>query len=625
MRSLACVFALLLLAAATVLGQAAPDENTLFLATFDDSTTADLAKGAWDPLSAKNTDIVKDGHFRGALRLPEGASLTYSAIGNLNPRCGTMSMWIKTDWAGNDERSHSIFRFRKIKTQNYLVVNKTANTRLGVAMSSETKKGRTWKRSEKDITDWQPGVWHHIAATWKDNELRFYIDGHPVGPPVGEGPAPRGKIEEFTLAGTGIAIDDLRIASVVRPPEEIMALASAPKSGRLYQFLSNLHPTEAKQATGKIGIGHRVRVDGMTMPLILDGVAYARGIAMRAPASAMFPIEGDFAKFVATIGVDDLAGKGASVTFHVRVDGKDAFNSEKFEKGTPPKQIQVPVAGAKKIELVVNDCDDGNAEDLANWANAALVRDAKAQVPVLARKLAQKTIDMYQRRRTAYRFSFDLPQAQKGYLVARKNYLEDIDPAAAPASFDTSLSTFATPGEYEPVCFVIYAGKDLKHVTVEASDLRCETGTIPRKNIDVRWVMRGLYRHLYTRPPEQSDVISRFLLHRKSMDMEGGTFQEMHITIRVPDDARDVCGAPACQCSRRSAHRCAPLHRGAPLQASPPRAEKVRRVLSHEQQRGATRQDRAGAAGHARPRGDDPLSRVRRAFREGWRADQGKL
>ncbi|MEW6359577.1 MAG: glycoside hydrolase domain-containing protein [Planctomycetota bacterium] len=538
MRPIAAAFVALLLAGTTVFGQAAPDDKTLFLATFDDSTMADLARGAWDAGSAKGVEIVKDGHFEGALRLPEGSHVSYAAPGNLDPRQGTLSMWIKTDWAGNDKLSHGIFDFRLPKSQNSLTVNKILTNRLGVAMSGEIKGERTWKRSDKDISDWQPGVWHHIAAAWSDKELRFYIDGQPVGPPITDGRAPQGKIEDFTLSGTGIVIDDLRIDGVVRTAEEIKALASAPKRGRLYQFLTKIAPAESKQAVGQVGIDRRVCVDGMTIPLILDGAACGRGVAMRAPASITFPIEGEFAKLVATIGLDDLAGEGASVTFHVRVDGKDVFASDKFGNGTPPKVVEVPVGGAKKIELVVNDCGDGNAEDLADWVNAALVRDAGGHVPAPGGKLADKTVDMYRRRWNAYRFGFDLPTAEKGYLVAGKNYMEDIDPSAPPTSFDASLSAFATPGEYEPVYFVIYAARDLKDVSVEIGDLRCEAGTIPQKNIDVRWVMRGLYRHLYTKPPEQSDVISRFLISRSRGDMEAHTFQEMHITIRVPDDAK---------------------------------------------------------------------------------------
>jgi hypothetical protein len=94
-----------------------------------------------------------------------------------------------------------------------------------------------------------------------------------------------------------------------------------------------------------------------------------------------------------------------------------------------------------------------------------------------------------------YRYDFDLPASPNGFIIAPRSYLEDLDPKIAPQNTgDKVLSTFATPGETEPLSFAIYATDDLKNVTVAVSDLKAGTNILSAGRITVRTVMRAPQR-----------------------------------------------------------------------------------------------------------------------------------
>ena len=66
-----------------------------------------------------------------------------------------------------------------------------------------------------------------------------------------------------------------------------------------------------------------------------------------------------------------------------------------------------------------------------------------------------------------YRYQFELPASPQGFVALPRNPLSDLDPKVAPQNPNVqTLSTFATPGETEPLSFAIYATDALQNVTV---------------------------------------------------------------------------------------------------------------------------------------------------------------
>ena len=119
-----------------------------------------------------------------------------------------------------------------------------------------------------------------------------------------------------------------------------------------------------------------------------------------------------------------------------------------------------------------------------------------------------------------------------------KSYVEEMDPSAEPGPRVQYLRLEATPGEYEPATFVIYATRNLSQLDISVSDLKNEAGVpIPASAIEVRRVVRSPLREVYTGPPDQIEIMNRFLARSKPLDLPKSEFREIWLTLHVPEDA----------------------------------------------------------------------------------------
>ena len=138
-----------------------------------------------------------------------------------------------------------------------------------------------------------------------------------------------------------------------------------------------------------------------------------------------------------------------------------------------------------------------------------------------------------------YRFHF-LSASAKGYEICKISYLDSPQAKLSPAEEDSTdeISLFATPGEYEPVSFVIYTDKDMEKVRVKTSKLTQGKLAIPAENIEIRWVKSGLQR-IYTKAnPRNSVFVDRFLVRKKEVDIPKKEFRQVCLIIKVPEDTK---------------------------------------------------------------------------------------
>ncbi len=109
--------------------------------------------------------------------------------------------------------------------------------------------------------------------------------------------------------------------------------------------------------------------------LKLGGIVYPHGVGTHATSQFAVEVNGA-SRFVAVVGVDDeTAGKG-SVGFEVYTDGKLAFNSQPMQGGDKPQRVSIDLRGVKQLILRVNQAEDGDTFDHADWAGAMLVYPA---------------------------------------------------------------------------------------------------------------------------------------------------------------------------------------------------------------------------------------------------------
>jgi alpha-galactosidase len=119
-------------------------------------------------------------------------------------------------------------------------------------------------------------------------------------------------------------------------------------------------------------------------PLSLTGTAYDHGIGTHANSEFHIDLKGSATRFTATVGIDDCAADAAGVIFRVYGDRKLLFESEQLHAGDQPAEIDLDLTGMRTLALIVDDCENGDKEDKADWADAKLEYDGEKPVSVVS-------------------------------------------------------------------------------------------------------------------------------------------------------------------------------------------------------------------------------------------------
>lgn len=521
-----------------LLAQPVPDADTLLLAQFEDSTDADYSIGNSSSSAKISRSGWCDGRFGRAIHLAAGDSVSYSAAdGNFRPETGTIEFWICPDWDGGDGGKRSFLTMRLGDT-GYMYLNKINPTRLGVALAAGEGDDWRWRRADVDASGWKSGEWHHLAFTWGGGRLRVFADGRCGERTADDAVMPRERPDKLELVGCDAIVDGLRILGREFDEED------ARESIRLA-----LHPPYRRftalpwRAEGRVTEGGLRLLGNRRIPLLLGQTRYGDGFACEGDSQIELQLVEQYAALDVAVGSLFTNGRplgtAASAPVRVEVWGDDRvlYQGVIDAAATAPSTLRVSLAGVKHLRLRTLAGKEAGRRGTVVWANPVLLREADFRPTSATWEVAPEELEMYRRQMEADDFSF--PRLDdESYLLANKDWLDEVDPSARPerSQIGVSLRAMATPGEYEPVSFAVYSFIDLDDVTVRVSDLRGESSTLPSTCVDVRLVLRGLMRDLYTLPPHRSTVVSRFLLPQQEIDIPSGTFREFHLTVHVPDD-----------------------------------------------------------------------------------------
>ena len=122
-------------------------------------------------------------------------------------------------------------------------------------------------------------------------------------------------------------------------------------------------PIEKDRSNGNCGAG-----DGATMRI--NGVTYTKGLGAHADSEVTYALGATCTRFKASIGIDDeVPGSNASVSFLVYADSTLVFQSSVMNGTSPTQTVDVSVAGASQLRLVLDQGADANW-DHADWALA---------------------------------------------------------------------------------------------------------------------------------------------------------------------------------------------------------------------------------------------------------------
>ena len=152
-----------------------------------------------------------------------------------------------------------------------------------------------------------------------------------------------------------------------------------------FEYLSDTNTGIAlrhQQQWGDFGFNTATARRGATgSPLRIGKQTFTKGLGHHANGEIVVDLRGHYTAFLTSIGVQWQGGHKGSVIFRIQVDGKTAFVSGRMSDSDPAKAVRVPLDGAKELRLIASDGGDGIGCDMANWAEARLLRDSR--VPAL--------------------------------------------------------------------------------------------------------------------------------------------------------------------------------------------------------------------------------------------------
>lgn len=171
-----------------------------------------------------------------------------------------------------------------------------------------------------------------------------------------------GTIEATTRFGKRIRFPISELARLQARSRSVVYLSErSPARAQYEEYVGPTLPYRADRA-----------VDGQ--PIRLGGQTYDRGIGTQSRTFLAYRIEPGDRRFQATIGVDERAGPLGSVVFRVFVDRRECFKSPAMTDRDPPKALDIDLTGGKILILVTEFGERGNVRDLADWAEARIIR-----------------------------------------------------------------------------------------------------------------------------------------------------------------------------------------------------------------------------------------------------------
>jgi PKD repeat protein len=152
---------------ASIEGPYPDDAHTLLLLHFDGT----YAGTQGEPGTASGTSFAA-GRYSQGVAIDASDTLTYPAAGNVQRVEGAVEFWLRPNWAGSDNLSHTFFEVGEGWFNRIRITKDGANNLRLMVWDSAHEYGVA-----TNVAHWQAGEWHHVAATWQDMQLTLYVDG----------------------------------------------------------------------------------------------------------------------------------------------------------------------------------------------------------------------------------------------------------------------------------------------------------------------------------------------------------------------------------------------------------------------------------------------------------------
>jgi len=192
------------------------DDATSLLLRFEDKLEGEQGE---IPI---NTPVVEypEGVFGKGVYLDSTDIIDFSSMDNMDDQAGTVEFWIKQVWDGN-QGSDNVFL--ELGDFPFIIFIHRVNDYMETLIA--TGDGNDWLSTGSNITDWNAEEWHHLAFSWDNTQIAFYLDGVKLGQEEVQGLP---EIDKSFLrignpfdAGIRGVIDEFRISNRARSAIEI--------------------------------------------------------------------------------------------------------------------------------------------------------------------------------------------------------------------------------------------------------------------------------------------------------------------------------------------------------------------------------------------------------------------
>jgi hypothetical protein len=108
-------------------------------------------------------------------------------------------------------------------------------------------------------------------------------------------------------------------------------------------------------------------------PIRLAGKTYAKGLALVSRTAIEYRLPAGLRTLKATAGIDDTLRQNGSVRLEISADRKSLFDGTISGKD-PPVEVDLDIAGAKRLSILVDYGDNASAGDYLNLGDARMLK-----------------------------------------------------------------------------------------------------------------------------------------------------------------------------------------------------------------------------------------------------------
>jgi hypothetical protein len=108
-------------------------------------------------------------------------------------------------------------------------------------------------------------------------------------------------------------------------------------------------------------------------PLRLDGKVYKKGLALASRTELVYKLPGKFRLLRATVGIDDNVRATGSARLEIKGDGRTLWQGD-VRGGDPARELEVDVAGVKRLAIVADYGAGGDVGDRVLLAEAQITK-----------------------------------------------------------------------------------------------------------------------------------------------------------------------------------------------------------------------------------------------------------